>query len=139
MPCVNPLPRPVVEKNENRYGKMKSNNQNGKKGKRKLPMPQVEVALAACLPACLGSMCVSVFWCVYVFVCVCVRQAKAVLMHCQVSKVFQSRSFKFMLHTFVCHFNCPLTFKFMPSTNRTHRHSRREGAGGRPVKNTNYM
>lgn len=62
---------------------------------------------------------------------VCV-EAKAVLMHCQVSKVFQSRSFKFMLHTFVCHFNCPLTFKFMPSTNRTHRHKQRgkEVGGG---------
>lgn len=72
MPCVNPLPRPVVEKNENRYGKMKSNNQNGKKGKRKLPMSQVEVALAACLPACLGSVCVSVLVCIYVCVRVCV-------------------------------------------------------------------
>lgn len=65
----------------------------------------------------------------------CVSHAKAVLMHCQVSKVFQSRSFKFMLHTFVRHFNCPLTFKFMPSTSRTQAVEWAE----RPAKNTNYM
>lgn len=97
-----------------------------KERKKKSPHAPSGGCSAACLPALLYIL----YVCLCVLLCagVCVSHAKAVLMHCQVSKVFQSRSFKFMLHTFVRHFNCPLTFKFMPSTSRIQ--AQKGGGGG---------